>query len=241
MPKVNIYDICQAKLMERLQQSIDSGEPFQWVKPWKYGVNYSCSYFTPKKPFAFLNQMLLEPGEAYCREHQVQICVREGSSRAFYRKGDHSISLPEKNQFPNIAEYYSTVFHELGHSTMKENSREDLSYAQEELVAEITASTLCGMFHLENRESGENHVAYLRSWLKHVKEENPKALVSACYAAQKASDLVLGNRKIFLEERNRAGLEDGWEKEVEKQADFHKQANIKTEQQKKRQHSRKGR
>ncbi|MFQ6866230.1 zincin-like metallopeptidase domain-containing protein [Blautia sp.] len=338
MPKVNIYDIFQAKLMERLQQSIDSGEPFQWVKPWKYGVNYSCSYFTPKKPFAFLNQMLLEPGEyltfsriqelhrekpeikikkgarqcqvfqyypvfrkekdgsltldkdgnpviqhfsfrytneyhisdlegleshfkyeayehqisedtkladevieAYCREHQVQICVREGSSRAFYRKGDHSISLPEKNQFPNIAEYYSTVFHELGHSTMKENSREDLSYAQEELVAEITASTLCGMFHLENRESGENHVAYLRSWLKHVKEENPKALVSACYAAQKASDLVLGNRKIFLEERNRAGLEDGWEKEVEKQADFHKQANIKTEQQKKRQHSRKGR
>ena len=109
-----------------------------------------------------------------------------------------------KYQFPNIAEYYSTVFHELGHSTMKENSREDLSYAQEELVAEITASTLCGMFHLENRESGENHVAYLKkSWLKHVKEENPKALVSACYAAQKASDLVLGNRKIFLEERNR--------------------------------------
>ena len=48
MPKVNIYDIFQAKLMERLQQSIDSGEPFQWVKPWKY-CELFLQLFYPEK------------------------------------------------------------------------------------------------------------------------------------------------------------------------------------------------
>ena len=43
------------------------------------------------------------------------------SNEAFYRPGSDTVVVPMKSQYDNIAEYYSTTFHELTHSTMRKD------------------------------------------------------------------------------------------------------------------------
>ena len=51
------------------------------------------------------------------REH-IALSVRE-SDRAFYSSLTDSITLPKITQFKHAEEFYSTAFHECGHSTLK--------------------------------------------------------------------------------------------------------------------------
>ena len=70
----------------------------------------------------------------------------ESSDRAFYKPGSDVVVLPEMAQFHSTAEYYSTAFHELVHSTGHATRLNRLdntaffgseAYSKEELIAEI--------------------------------------------------------------------------------------------------------
>ena len=92
----------------------------------------------------------------YVRREGVMIENQEGN-QAYYQPAMDKIVLPLMNQFGETAEYYSTAFHEMVHSTghMKRLNRLDAtahfggeSYSKEELVAEIGSSALvhhCGL------------------------------------------------------------------------------------------------
>lgn len=120
--------------------------------------------------------------------------------RAFYRPSTDTVSLPLVEQFPETAEYYSTTFHELTHSTGHKSrlNREEIgrghfgdkAYSREELVAEIGASALMNYVGLETESSFQNSAAYIASWLKVLRDDN-KMIVSASSRAEKAVNLIL--------------------------------------------------
>lgn len=126
---------------------------------------------------------------------------RETGSPSYLPKKD-TVLMPDINTFENSESFYSTLFHELGHSTGHPSrlDREGIkgvirfgseTYSQEELIAEMTACLLCGEAGISQAVI-ENQVAYTRGWLKYLKDD-PQALAKAASAAQKAANLILGN------------------------------------------------
>ena len=115
--------------------------------------------------------------------------------RAFYRSSEDVVYMPR-------AEYYSTLFHELVHSTGHETrlnrrpsterrSFGDEAYSKEELVAEMGASFLCATAGIEDATL-DNSAAYIQGWLKALRDDK-KLVILAAAAAQKASDYILNN------------------------------------------------
>lgn len=124
-----------------------------------------------------------------------------GGDRAFYSPSKDAIQLPEQEAFTSDEAFYSTAFHEAGHSTGHKSrlSREgvieahyfgDAIYSEEELVAELTATFLCAETGIAP-STIENSTAYIAGWLKVLKSD-PKVLVKSAGRAQKASDYILG-------------------------------------------------
>ena len=124
----------------------------------------------------------------------------ETSDRAFYQPSTDSVTLPLMAQFKNTAEYYSTAFHELTHSTGHQSRLNRISraaffgsseYSREELTAEIGAAALVNHCRLETHSSFRNNAAYVQSWLT-VLQGDKRFIVSAAGAAEKAVSLILG-------------------------------------------------
>ena len=136
---------------------------------------------------------------AYAQRSGVTIKLQEGD-RAFYSPSSDSITLPLLAQFAETAEYYSTAFHELTHSTGHSTRLNRLektayfgseAYSKEELIAEIGASALVNHAGLETSTSFRNSAAYIQNWLK-VLRDDKKFIVSASGKAEKAVNLNLG-------------------------------------------------
>lgn len=127
----------------------------------------------------------------------------EQGDKAFYAPSLDAIQMPPKATFKSESSYYSTLLHELTHSTLHEKRlgrgkeyREKYSthkeqYAREELVAELGSAFLCAEVGCVN-ETLENHASYLNSWLKVLKADK-KAIFKACSDAQKATDFIMKN------------------------------------------------
>ena len=135
----------------------------------------------------------------YLSREGVQL-IHQGGNRAFYSPSCDSITLPLLAQFSETAEYYSTAFHELTHSTghvTRLNRLEKTAffgteaYSKEELVAEIGAATLVNAAGLETSSSFRNSAAYVQNWLKVLKDDK-RFIVSAAGKAEKAVALILG-------------------------------------------------
>jgi antirestriction protein ArdC len=127
--------------------------------------------------------------------------AHDGQDRAFYRPSADKVSVPTPEAFLSDEEYYSVVFHELGHSTghktrlnrpnlMENHHFGDPAYSQEELVAEFTAAFLSGVTGIAPK-TVDNSASYIASWHKALKND-PKMLLKAAAAAQKAADHIRG-------------------------------------------------
>ena len=104
-------------------------------------------------------------------------------------------------QFQNEAEYYSTVFHELTHSTGHKKRLDRLNssitarfgsedYSKEELIAEIGSANLMNLLGIETSRSFRNSTAYIENWLS-VLRSDVKFIVSASCKAEKAVKYIL--------------------------------------------------
>lgn len=127
------------------------------------------------------------------------------SNRAFYAPFADKVVVPNKSAFENENEYYSTVFHELTHSTgaksrlnrdgiTKNDGFGNEKYSKEELVAEMGAAMLLHITNLNIPTTFTNNVAYIQGWLKQIKEE-PKILVFAASQAEKAVKYILNGKE----------------------------------------------
>lgn len=122
------------------------------------------------------------------------------SSKAYYNPQTDTIVVPELNQFSEISEFYSTLFHEAVHSTghsTRLNRITDVarfgskSYSKEEMTAELGSSFIMNVTGLETTSSFSNSAAYIRGWLRALKDDK-RLIVSAAGAAEKAVKLILG-------------------------------------------------
>jgi len=137
--------------------------------------------------------------------------IKHAGQQAFYHKLDDYICMPLKKSFKSSIGYYSTLFHELIHSTGAEKrlSRKTLtdmvpfgteSYAQEELIAEMGSAFLCHFTNILPNEI-KNTAAYLKNWLE-VLRNDKRFVVLASGQAQKAVDYILDIKEKESEEIN---------------------------------------
>jgi len=128
--------------------------------------------------------------------------IKHGSTRAFYSPKDDFVSMPEMARFAGSEAYYSTLFHELSHSTMHEKrlARRDREtpapygseeYSKEELIAEFSSAFLCAQTGISPAVIA-NQAAYIQGWSQALKS-NPKWIVCAASAGQKASEYILNS------------------------------------------------
>lgn len=127
--------------------------------------------------------------------------IEKSSGEAYYCPSTDTVQIPDRNQFSRIEEFYSTLFHELSHSTGHENrlcrktltelaSFGSANYGKEELVAEFGASFLCGAARIDNT-TVENSASYIAGWKKVIKADS-KLVLQAAGMGQKAADYILG-------------------------------------------------
>jgi antirestriction protein ArdC len=127
--------------------------------------------------------------------------IDHGGNVACYIPSLDRVQLPTREAFHSPAEYYSTLFHELAHSTGAASrlSRKGITdassfashaYSFEELIAECASAFLCTEAGIAG-STIENSAAYIASWGKKLRSE-PRWIVQASAQAAKAADLVLG-------------------------------------------------
>lgn len=135
----------------------------------------------------------------YCQREGLAIRHQRGDE-AYYSPSRDCVVLPLREQFNSVAEYYSTVYHELTHSTGHSSRLNRLkatahfgndNYSREELVAEIGAAALLNYAGIETKKSLRNNAAYIQSWLSALRNDK-RMIVQASGAASKAVDLIIG-------------------------------------------------
>ena len=123
---------------------------------------------------------------------------------AFYYPSQDYINMPLRDRFSEEQFYYSTLFHEIAHSTghlsrlarkgITEHYKKDSpGYAREELVAELSASFICAETGIV-KDTEENTTAYIQLWLQALKNDN-----KIIYDAMRDSFKVLEHLQILKE------------------------------------------
>lgn len=134
---------------------------------------------------------------------RTKLTIRHGNGleipdAAFYAPLHDTVTMPRKELFETDEDYYDTLMHELGHSTMAEhrmNRKGALgsfgteTYAKEELRADFASAFLGAVIDLPASERRlKDHAAYMQSWSRNLK---PQDIFTAAREAEKICDWVL--------------------------------------------------
>lgn len=182
----------------------DDGEPEEntfWRRGVQFVYNVEQTTIDPKKYAKHLPQTKGEHKrntdvEAFLKD-AVRGCgfsLSFGGNRAFYRPSTDAVRVPKASSFRKIEEFYSTNFHEYGHATghksrlargMDTTFGSD-AYAEEELVAELTAAFLGAEYQIDGRCQ---HPEYLGHWFKVLDNDN-RLFYTAASKAKKAVEFL---------------------------------------------------
>ena len=144
--------------------------------------------------------------DAYTARETVTINREKLSNRAFYSPMMDSITVPEINQFDAVEEFYSTLFHEMTHSTGHSSRLNRFGasgsvaafgseeYSREELIAEIGAACLVNTCGIETAKTFRNSAAYLQGWGAALRAD-PMLFITAASRAEKAVDYIVNGAK----------------------------------------------
>lgn len=201
------------KAMKEAGGSVRKGEKATYVilwKPVKRNDDEETSYMLLKQ-YAVFNAdqcdglpelpvgeeiVPLEAAEAIVTGYIGPTISVNGVGMAAYSQTLDLVTMPPTPSFTSTEGYYSTLFHELLHSTGHKDRLDRLEsggfgtgpYAKEELVAEMGAAMLCGIAGIENLDSS---ASYVSGWLERL-QNDPKLVVQAAAQAQRGADLILG-------------------------------------------------
>ena len=171
-------------------------------------VDLSESKYKPDE-FKSGKQYSIDQIDNFVKATKVEIKHSEGNG-CYYRPSEDFINMELKTNFKDTKEsdatvhYYSTLFHELTHSTGHESRTNRIEtnlnrfgshtkeYAFEELVAEIGSMLLGNQYGIE-KTIRDNHAKYLNSWIEALKEDY--TLIATAFAqAQKAVDYFVSSK-----------------------------------------------
>lgn len=190
------------KWLEKEDETTGEKEKIPYLRYYNvFEINTQCEGMKSKRNMETFDHDPIEEAEKLMKGYMDCPDLRFASGRAFYNKSLDFISVPPMKDYRNHNEYYSTMFHEMVHSTGHERrlkrsgiteiaSFGDETYSKEELVAEMGAAMLCGVAGIEN-STIENSASYIGSWLRKLQDDK-KMVVQAAAQAQKAADYILG-------------------------------------------------
>ncbi|PPA68733.1 ArdC family protein [Jeotgalibacillus proteolyticus] len=193
------------KLLEKEGKDSDKTEKVPLLRYYKvFEINNQVEGLNSKREQKTFNHDPIEKAEEIYKGYLHSPDYTFYSGRAVYSPSMDRINCPPLKDFTKAEEYYSTLFHEMVHSTGHKSRLArsgvttqnvafgDEVYSIEELVAEMGAAMLCGMAGIEN-QTIDNSASYIQSWLRSLKEDH-KLVVRAAGQAQKASDFILNIR-----------------------------------------------
>lgn len=168
-----------------------------------------CDGIKPKYPIetrAHLDPIAEAETVVSLYESREALTIERGelSDKAFYSPARDYIQVPRLDQYTRPEEYYSTLFHEMTHSTGHKSRLNRFTgsaanaafgseeYSREELVAEIGAATLNNHCGIETPHSLRNSAAYIQGWMKAIKND-PTMIVTAAGKAEKAFNYIIGD------------------------------------------------
>ena len=130
--------------------------------------------------------------------------IHFGGDSAYYHPALDFVQLPHKTAFgENVGGFYSTMFHELTHSTGAESRLNRLdkgqrfgneAYSKEELTADLGAAGLLSILGIETESTFTNSAAYIQNWLQVLKNDS-KMIVSAATRAEKAIKYIINGKE----------------------------------------------
>ena len=167
-------------------------------------VDLSESTYKPDE-FKSGKQYSIDQIDTFVKATKVEIKNSSGNG-CYYNKTKDFINMELKINFKDTLEsdatihYYSTLFHELTHSTGhgnrldRKNKFDDhkKSYAYEELIAEIGSIFFGYEFNIE-KTIRDNHAVYLNTWIKSLNNDYT-FLTGATAQAQKAVDYFVSSK-----------------------------------------------
>ena len=138
--------------------------------------------------------------EAYKEREHIQI-KEIISNDAFYSPSGDYIQVPCREQYQEANEFYSTLFHEMIHSTGHKSRLNRLTtgadarfgsqvYSKEELCAELGSAIILNQLGIETPQTFKNSASYIQNWLQVLKNDN-KFIVSAASKAEKAVNYII--------------------------------------------------
>ena len=196
------YGVAKSKRVD------DQGKPYRFLKYYRvYNIeqceNLDHSRIEEVNSIEKLNFNPIEQAEAIYNGYIGKPELTFIENKAYYSPMADKINMPKKENFKGIPEFYSTLFHEMVHSTghKKRLSRPEIvdthffgthDYSKEELTAELGAAFLCAEAGINNTVA--NSTSYIKSWLKVLKsKDNSKWVIEAAAKAQKAVNYIKGD------------------------------------------------
>ena len=131
--------------------------------------------------------------------------IETSEGESYYSPSKDEIHLPPKAAFNDDSSYIGVLMHEMSHSTghpdrlnrsmQGEFGTED--YSREELRAELSSYFMGADLGVSNMQVDINHSAYLKSWIKVLKDD-PNELFKAADDAKEISEFLLDNYQKTL-------------------------------------------
>ena len=163
----------------------------------------------PKEKLELQEHEPIEEAESikrkYMEREHLQIYERI-TDKAFYAPTLDYIEVPCKEQYEHIEEFYSTLFHEMIHSTghcKRLNRLESgasarfgsATYSKEELTAEIGSAMILNRLGIETEKTFKNSSAYVQNWLQVLRNDN-KFIISASSKSEKAVKYIFNESDL---------------------------------------------
>jgi len=146
------------------------------------------------------NKLAQEVVDEYLERENIELFERglAPSENPHYNRNDDTIHLPPRYAFEHLDVFYSTLFHELAHSTNNKKlgrlDRSHLTYSDhadrgvEEMTAEMCASFMSQDLGLDTK-TRENSQQYVKSWAAAVNND-PEMVFAASSFAFTAMDFI---------------------------------------------------
>lgn len=190
------------KWLEKEDEETGETEKVPLLRYYKvFEINTQCEGLESKRKTEKFEHDPVEEAEKIIKGYVNCPTYSFNPGSAYYKPFEDHINVPPMWDFPNVHEYYCTMFHEMIHSTghkdrlnregvAKLNAFGDEVYSKEELVAELGAAMLCGVAGIDN-STLDNSASYIQSWLRVLKSDK-RMVVHAAAQAQRACDYILG-------------------------------------------------
>jgi len=135
--------------------------------------------------------------------------ISRNGTAAYYTPMFDTVTVPKSELFESPEDFYSTIFHELAHSTghpsrlnrfKEEGDNHQFggqSYSREELVAEMSSAFILNTLGINTKKTDYNSAGYLKAWLRRLKDD-PKMVVTAASKAGKAANYIMNKEESHV-------------------------------------------